>query len=400
MASVVMADDGIAFDGAMAESAPLGGAETAFVALAEALAGRGHRVEVRNRCAAALTHNGVRWAPLSADTATFNGQPIESVRRSQFRADPKARGTACHAACAQLAEQSSTLLDNHPRIKELRAQIADLDGQIRPRRRPSRVRSRDAKLAGARVDVADRDPRSAQEPGGVHQRARRAIARAWNATRNRSAICWNPISAKYREATFARHHQFGAGRCPHRFRATVSNVPAYPKKLPTVLIATFRDADAQLRLRAHQGNSRGAGALRCRSGVRRRWSGPRDEPHCPRTRRGGNAVIGARASPPRSSAEIPTTAAADAATILHRMGARRIAVFGAAPGMNISQAADQAGAGAGGGVARYSRRACAQARPRSAPFPTSRQPMALRNWRVAWRRSATSSPRTGCRRCT
>ena len=40
MASVVMADDGIAFDGAMAETAPLGGAETAFVALAEALAAR------------------------------------------------------------------------------------------------------------------------------------------------------------------------------------------------------------------------------------------------------------------------------------------------------------------------------------------------------------------------
>jgi glycosyltransferase involved in cell wall biosynthesis len=67
MAIVVMADDGIAFDGAMAETAPLGGAETAFVALAEALAGRGHRVEVRNRCRAALTHNGVRWAPLSGE---------------------------------------------------------------------------------------------------------------------------------------------------------------------------------------------------------------------------------------------------------------------------------------------------------------------------------------------
>src|SRR4029077_16767665 len=47
MASVVMADDGIAFDGVMAETAPLGGAETAFVGLAEALAGRGHRVEAR-----------------------------------------------------------------------------------------------------------------------------------------------------------------------------------------------------------------------------------------------------------------------------------------------------------------------------------------------------------------
>ncbi len=30
MASVVMADDGIAFDGAMAETGPLGGAETAL----------------------------------------------------------------------------------------------------------------------------------------------------------------------------------------------------------------------------------------------------------------------------------------------------------------------------------------------------------------------------------
>jgi glycosyltransferase involved in cell wall biosynthesis len=65
MACVVMADDGIAFDGKMAETEPLGGAETAFVALAEALAARGHRIEARNRCAAALTHNDVHWAPLS-----------------------------------------------------------------------------------------------------------------------------------------------------------------------------------------------------------------------------------------------------------------------------------------------------------------------------------------------
>ena len=67
MASVVMADDGIAFDGVMAETAPLGGAETAFVALAEALAARGHQVEARNRCRAAVVHKGVRWMPLSRD---------------------------------------------------------------------------------------------------------------------------------------------------------------------------------------------------------------------------------------------------------------------------------------------------------------------------------------------
>jgi glycosyltransferase involved in cell wall biosynthesis len=64
MAQLVMADDGIAFDGRIAEAGPLGGAETAFVALAEALAARGHRVRALSRCRVALTHNGVDWAPL------------------------------------------------------------------------------------------------------------------------------------------------------------------------------------------------------------------------------------------------------------------------------------------------------------------------------------------------
>jgi glycosyltransferase involved in cell wall biosynthesis len=65
MARIVMADDGIPFDGAMAEREPLGGAETAFVALAEALARRRHEVVVHNRCRAPMRHNGVRWAPLA-----------------------------------------------------------------------------------------------------------------------------------------------------------------------------------------------------------------------------------------------------------------------------------------------------------------------------------------------
>ena len=65
MALIVMADDGIAFDGRTPERAPLGGAEAAFLALAEAFAARGHRVQVRNRCAAPLSHNGVAWAKLA-----------------------------------------------------------------------------------------------------------------------------------------------------------------------------------------------------------------------------------------------------------------------------------------------------------------------------------------------
>jgi len=62
---VVMADDGIEFDGTTPERAPLGGAEGAFVSLAEAFSARGHRVLVRNHCAAPMTHRGVDWAPLA-----------------------------------------------------------------------------------------------------------------------------------------------------------------------------------------------------------------------------------------------------------------------------------------------------------------------------------------------
>jgi glycosyltransferase involved in cell wall biosynthesis len=67
MALVVMADDSFAFDAAVADQGPLGGAETALVALAEALAARGHSVEVRNRRERELAHHGVRWLPLGGD---------------------------------------------------------------------------------------------------------------------------------------------------------------------------------------------------------------------------------------------------------------------------------------------------------------------------------------------
>jgi hypothetical protein len=65
MASIVMTDDGIAFDGNSLDAGPLGGAETAFASLAVSLARRGHDVSVRNMCPAPMTRDGVAWAPLS-----------------------------------------------------------------------------------------------------------------------------------------------------------------------------------------------------------------------------------------------------------------------------------------------------------------------------------------------
>lgn len=65
MARIVLADDGIRFDGRTPESRPLGGAESAVISLVETLAARGHDVAVRNMCERPLSHNGVDWAPLA-----------------------------------------------------------------------------------------------------------------------------------------------------------------------------------------------------------------------------------------------------------------------------------------------------------------------------------------------
>ena len=57
---------------------------------------------------------------------------------------------------SQLAEQSSTLLDQHPRIKELKAQVYALDSQIRGEaERIVHTVENDARIAGARVETTN-----------------------------------------------------------------------------------------------------------------------------------------------------------------------------------------------------------------------------------------------------
>ena len=64
-----MTDDGIAFDGASLERGPLGGAETAFISMAVALARRGHNVTVKNKCVVPMEKDGVLWSPLEEGVA-------------------------------------------------------------------------------------------------------------------------------------------------------------------------------------------------------------------------------------------------------------------------------------------------------------------------------------------
>ncbi len=68
MARIVLADDGIVFDGRTPDVRPLGGVESSVVFLTEELARRGHHVTVYNVCEAPLDHNGVEWRPIKDGT--------------------------------------------------------------------------------------------------------------------------------------------------------------------------------------------------------------------------------------------------------------------------------------------------------------------------------------------
>jgi succinoglycan biosynthesis transport protein ExoP len=140
---------------------------------------------------------------------------------------------------AQLAEQSSTLLPQHPRIKELRAQIADLDQQIRTEgERVVRQLENDAKVAGARLDMtnATLDQVKKQAASTSDQDVQlRALEREAKSQRD----LFESYLAKYREATARDSIAAAPPDARVISRAVVSNLPHSPKKVPIVLIAAL-----------------------------------------------------------------------------------------------------------------------------------------------------------------
>ncbi|MCK1664306.1 exopolysaccharide transport family protein [Bradyrhizobium sp. 153] len=140
---------------------------------------------------------------------------------------------------AQLAEQSSTLLGNHPRIKELKAQLGDLDNQIRDEAaKISRSLESDARIASGRVDglTASLEQLKKQAASTNGQDVQlRALEREAKAQRD----LLETYLAKYREANTRETIDTAPTDGRIISRAIVSNTPAYPKKLPIVLIATI-----------------------------------------------------------------------------------------------------------------------------------------------------------------
>jgi succinoglycan biosynthesis transport protein ExoP len=167
-----------------------------------------------------------------------NGKPIEAseiLNSELIRRLSEQRVTLR----AQLAEQSSTLLDGHPRIKELKAQLADLDRQLREEAsKLSRSLDNDARIAGGRVDglsaSLEQLKKQAASTNGQDVQLK-ALEREAKAQRD----LLESYLAKYREANTRENIEAAPSDGRIISRATVSNIPAYPKKLPMVLIATL-----------------------------------------------------------------------------------------------------------------------------------------------------------------
>ncbi len=140
---------------------------------------------------------------------------------------------------AQLAEQSSTLLDRHPRIQELKAQINALDTQMRGElERVVIAIENDARIAHARVEQTSeainrlKTQISNASPQDVQLRALEREAKA-----QRDLL--ESYLARYREATARENIDAAPAEARVISRATVSNVPAFPKTLPILIVATL-----------------------------------------------------------------------------------------------------------------------------------------------------------------
>ena len=167
-----------------------------------------------------------------------SGKPIESsdiANSESMRRLIEQR----NALRSQLAEQSTTLLDQHPRIKELKAQIAEVEGAIRAEGgRLAAQLDNDARVAGDRLETLtaslDTVKKQASQTNGQDVQLR-ALEREAKTERD----LLESYLAKYREATARDNINAAPPEARIISRASPAIKPDYPKKLPTVLIAAF-----------------------------------------------------------------------------------------------------------------------------------------------------------------
>ena len=182
------------------------------------------QAETKARLVRDLIKNG-----RSLDTATdvLSSRLIQRLRERQVTLK------------AQLAELSTTLLPNHPRIKALKSQLADFDRQIRSEAR--KVLSgleNDAKIAAGRVSSlkASINELKAQSVTANEDQVRlRELQRDAKAKSGRLTT----LLSRYREAESGRNARTLPADARVISRATIPPKPYWPKVVPITVIVTL-----------------------------------------------------------------------------------------------------------------------------------------------------------------
>lgn len=244
---------------------------------------------------------------------------------------------------AQLAEQSATLLDFHPRIKELRAQIADLESQIRTEaEKIVRSLESNAKISAARVETLNASLGQLKllaASSGEQDVELRALEREAKAQRD----LLESYLAKYREASARDSLEAAPPEARIISRAVVSNTPSYPKKIPVILLvilATLLLATGWIAAGILLGGGSAIHVVEARStrpslfeslrGVGRFWK-RRPEPE----------VVPRESPPMRMAAVAPVSSIDEIARNLRGAGeaGRRVTIVGAARNVGTTYAA-------------------------------------------------------------
>ena len=140
---------------------------------------------------------------------------------------------------AQLALELRTLMPQHPRIKELNAQLQDLEGQVRgAAERTWRTLENDARIAGSRVqalEAAIEQQKKVVVQANENEVQLRALEREARTQREQL----ESYLTRYREATARDAENATPPDARIVSRAVVPQIPSFPKKLPIIAITTF-----------------------------------------------------------------------------------------------------------------------------------------------------------------
>jgi uncharacterized protein involved in exopolysaccharide biosynthesis/Mrp family chromosome partitioning ATPase len=140
---------------------------------------------------------------------------------------------------AQIASESRTLLPGHPRIKELNAQLAELENQIRGAvERTARTLENDARVSAGRVEnlqtAIDQQKKLLGGASGQEAHARELDLEARLLRDQLQAS-----TAKYQDAVARENSQSTPADARVISRAIAPELPSFPKKIPIVAFATI-----------------------------------------------------------------------------------------------------------------------------------------------------------------